>query len=134
MTSGTSTTYTGAFEFEGLAADATAKGCRGEGAFGVMKTGAKVTMSEQDAAGDFSTLGTGRVGKGKITEASDGEEVCRMPIKVKARTAPADDSRIHVEVKNVTFSISYPAADVADGDLDTWRCEFGDTTCAVLVG
>ena len=134
VTSGASTTFSGAFEFEGLAAASAGKGCRGEGAFGVMKTRARVLLSEQDAAGEFSTLGKGKIGKGKITDAVDGEEVCRMPYKVKARTAPAADSRVYVEVKGVTFDISWPAADVADGDLGTWRCEYDDNTCAVVVG
>jgi hypothetical protein len=134
VTGGASTTFSGAFEFEGLAAASAGKGCRGEGAFGVMKRRARVLLSEQDAAGEFSTLGKGKMGKGKITEADDGEEVCRMRFKVKARSAPAADSRVYLEVKGVTFDISFSAADVADGDLDTWRCEYADTTCAVVVG
>lgn len=133
VTSGTSTTFTGAFEFEGLAAASAGKGCRGEGAFGVMKAGARVLISERVASGDFQTLGKGKIGKGKIADA-DGDEVCRMAYKVKARNAPAADSRIYLEVKGVTFDISWPAADVADGDLGTWTCEYDDNTCAVVVG
>jgi hypothetical protein len=134
VTSGPSTTFSGAFEFEGLAAASAKKGCRGEGAFGVMKKGSRVLLSERDADGEFSRLGKGKLGRGKITDAVDGEEVCRMRFKIKARTAPASDSRVYLEVKGVTFDISWPAADVADGDLDTWRCEYSDTTCAVVVG
>ena len=134
VTGGESTTFSGAFEFEGLAAASAKKGCRGQGAFGVMKKGARVLLSERDAAGEFSRLGKGKIGGGKITDAVDGEEVCRMRFKVKARRTPASDSRVYLEVKGVTFDISWPAADVADGDLDTWRCEYADNTCAVLVG
>lgn len=134
VTSGASITFSGAFEFEGLAAASTGKRCHGEGAFGVMKARARVLLSERDAAGEFSRLGIGKVGRGKTTDAVDGEEVCRMRIKVKARTAPASDSRVYLEIKGVTFNISWPATDVADGDLGTWRCEYSDNTCAVLVG
>jgi hypothetical protein len=134
VANGASTTFSGAFEFEGLAAASAGKGCRGEGVFGVVKSRARVLLSERDAAGEFSTLGKGKIRKGKITEAADGEKVCRMRYKVKVRTAPASDSRVYLEVKGVTFNISWPAADVADGDLGTWRCEYADTTCAVLVG
>jgi hypothetical protein len=134
VTSGASTTFSGAFEFEGLAAASAGKRCHGEGAFGVMRARARVLLSERDAAGDFSRLGKGKIGKGKITDAVDGEEVCRMRFKVKAPTPPASDSRVYLEVKGVTFNISWPAADVADGDLGTWRCEYSDNTCAALVG
>src|SRR5687767_10311394 len=98
VTSGASTAFSGAFEFEGLAKASAKKGCRGEGAFGVMKKGARVLLSERDAAGEFSRLGKGKLGRGKITDAVDGEEVCRMRFKVKARTAPASDSRVYLEV------------------------------------
>jgi hypothetical protein len=131
--SGTSITFKGAFEFEGLAAVSAGKGCRGEGAFGVMKRGARVLISERVASGDFQKLAKGKIGKGKVADAS-GDKVCRMPFKVKAKTAPADDSRIYLEVKGVAFDISWPAADVADGDLGTWRCEYSDNNCAVVVG
>ncbi len=64
VTNSTSITFSGAFEFEGLAAASARNGCRGEGAFGVMKARARVLLSEQDAAGEFSTLGKGKIGKG----------------------------------------------------------------------
>ena len=57
-----------------------------------------------------------------------------MTFKVRASSAPAFDSRIYLEVKGVTFDISWPAADVASGDLGTWRCEYSDDTCAAVVG
>ena len=98
-----------------------------------MKAGARVRISEQTAAGDFDAIGHDKLRKGKVVETSDGEEVCRMAFRVKA-TAPADDSRVHLEVKGLTFSIAWPATDVADGDLGTWRCEFSDDSCATIVG
>jgi hypothetical protein len=127
-------TYSGAFEFQGLANDESGKACHGAGVFGEMKRRARVTISEQDAAGDFSTAAKGRVGKGKAATAADGEEVCRMPFKAKAKTAPADDSTVYLEIKGVTFDIRFPVADVADGDMGTWTCEYSDTTCALVVG
>lgn len=130
---GSSLKFTGAFEFTGLASEKTGKGCNGQGAFGVMKPGAKVTISERDAAGDFEVLATGKVAKSKIVEVDD-ENVCRMKVSAKAPTAPADDSRIYLEVKGVTFDISWPATDVADGDLGIWTCEYDDTACAAVVG
>jgi len=129
----TSTTFRGAFEFEGMAAVTAGKGCQGEGAFGVMKARARVRLSERVASGDFEALGKGRLGRGTRTEAG-GDEICRMRFVVKAKTDPASDSRIYLEVKGVTFDISWPAADVADGDLGTWRCEYSDNTCAEVVG
>jgi hypothetical protein len=130
-----STTYRGAFEFDSLAAVKTSKGCRGEGAFGVMKPGARVRLSERVASGDFQALGKGKIGKGKIGKGrSDGNGVCRMRFKVNTTRGPAADSRVYLEVQGVTFDISWPAADVADGDLGTWSCEYSDTTCAVVVG
>lgn len=128
-----STTFRGAFEFEGMAAVPAGKGCRGEGAFGVMKPRARVRLSERVASGEFETLGRGKLGRGTTT-AVDGDDICRMPFVVKTKTAPASDSRIYLEVKGVTFDISWPAADVADGDLGTWRCEHSDNTCAEVVG
>jgi hypothetical protein len=126
-------TYKGAFEFEGLAANKTGKTCEGEGAFGQMKPGARVTISEQDAAGDFSELGIGKLAKGKNVKVS-GEKVCRMKFRVKAPVAPAADSTIYLEIKGVAFDIRFPAADVADGDLGTWTCEYSDNSCASVVG
>jgi hypothetical protein len=131
---GESLTFKGAFELEGLAAIEIGKGCRGEGAFGRMERGARVRLSERDAAGDFQRLGTGRLRKGRIVESVDGEEVCRMPFALTARRTPASDSRIYLEVKDVAFDISWPASDVTDGDLGTWRCEYSDTACAEVVG
>jgi hypothetical protein len=130
---GTPTTFTGAFEFEGMAGVSAGKGCRGEGAFGVMKPGARVLLSERVASGDFQTLGKGKIAKGKVVTV-DGDKVCRMTYKVKAPKAPASDSRVYLEVKGVTFDISWPAADVADGDLGIWTCEYSDNTCAAVVG
>jgi len=127
-------TYSGAFEFQGLAGNKTGKTCNGEGAFGEMRPRARVTISEQDAAGDFSKIAKGKVAKGKAATAVDGEKVCRMAFKAKAATAPADDSTVYLEVKGVTFDIRFPAAEVADGDLGTWTCEFSDTACALVVG
>jgi hypothetical protein len=131
--SAASPTYSGAFEFEGLASKSTSKGCQGQGAFGVMKPGARVTLSEADASNDFTVIGKSKMGKGKVVDV-EGDKVCRMTYKVKAKTTPADDSRVYLEVKGVTFNISFPASDVADGDLDTWTCEYSDNTCAVVVG
>ena len=51
--SGRSHTFKGVFEFEGIAAVSAGTGCRGEGAFGVMKRGARVLISERLASGDF---------------------------------------------------------------------------------
>jgi hypothetical protein len=127
-------TYSGAFEFQGLANNETGQRCNGEGTFGEMKPRARVTISEQDAANDFTVIAKGRVGRGKTATAVDGEEVCRMSFKAKGSTAPADDSAVHLEIKGVAFSIRFPAADVADGDMGTWTCEFSDTTCAEVVG
>jgi hypothetical protein len=129
-----STVFEGAFEFEGNAARPAGKRCRGAGAFGVAKAGARVRISQQDRDGEFDTLARGKLGKGKIVETAAGDEVCRMTFRVKVPTAPADDSRLYLEVKGLTFDISWPATDVADGDLGTWRCEFSDTQCALLVG
>lgn len=131
---GAAMTYTGAFEFEGLAADGVGKACQGQGSFGEMKRGAKVTISERDAAGDFTTIATGKLKKGKFATSQTGERVCRMAYKAKAASAPAADSTIYLEIKNVTFDIQFPAVDVADGDLGTWICEFDDTACARVVG
>lgn len=130
---GDSVTYSGAFEFQGLANKERGKACSGQGAFGEMKPRARVTISEQDAAGDFSVIAKGRVRRGTETTV-DGEDVCRMPFKATARTAPADDSAVYLEVKGVTFDIRFPASEVADGDLGTWTCEYSDTTCATVVG
>jgi len=126
-------TYSGAFEFEGIASHKTGTRCRGEGAFGVAKPGARVTISEQNAAGDFSTLGTGKLGKGKLVTVS-GDKVCRIAFRVRAPVAPADDSTVYLEVKGLTFNVRSPAAEVADGDLGTWTCEYSDNTCALVVG
>jgi len=127
-------TDAGAFEFEGIAGHTAGKGCRGEGAFGEAKPGARVTVSERNAAGDFSTLAKGKVAKGKVVRASGGDKVCRMAFRAKARVAPANDSSVYLEVKGLTFDLRFPAADVADGDLGTWTCGFSDNTCARVVG
>ncbi len=131
---GDSVTYSGAFEFQGLAGKERGRTCSGQGAFGEMKPRARVTISERDASGDFEVIAKGRVRKGSEATGVDGEDVCRMPFKAKARTAPADDSTVYLEVKGVTFDIQFPVADVADGDMGTWTCEFDDTTCALVVG
>lgn len=131
--SGAAPTYKITFEFEGLSG-VPGKACHGKGLFGEMKRGAKVTISERVASGDFQVLAKGKVRAGKVAEAKDGEKVCRMRSTVKTKRGPADDSRIYFEVKGVTFDISWPATDVADGDLGTWRCEFSDNSCAELVG
>lgn len=131
--SSASVTFKGSFEFEGMAAKKAGKGCSGQGAFGEMKPGAKVTISEQDAANDFSKLATGKMSKGKVVTV-DGEKVCRMTFKAKAATPPASDSRVHLEIKGVTFSTSWPASDVADGDMGIQTCEYSDDTCATVVG
>jgi hypothetical protein len=102
-------TYKGALQFEGLAAVGANKNCHGEGAFGVAKAGARVTVSERNTAGDFTTLGTGKLAKGKVAEFL-GDEVCLMKYKVKAASAPAADSRVYVEWKGLTFNISLPAS------------------------
>jgi hypothetical protein len=130
---GASVTYKGSFEFEGLAGKKTSKGCSGQGAFGEMKPGARVLISEQDAANDFSELATGKVSKGRFVTV-DGEKVCRMTFKAKAASSPASDSRVHLEIKGVAFSIAWPASDVADGDMGIHTCEFSDDTCATVVG
>lgn len=130
---GAAITYSGAFEFQGLASNKTGKRCRGEGSFGEAKPGARVTVSERNAAGDFSTLGTGKLAKGKLVTVS-GDTVCRMAFRVRAAVAPAGDSTVYLEVKGVAFDIRSPAADVADGDLGTWTCEFSDNTCSLVVG
>lgn len=127
-------TYSGAFEFEGIAGKRAGKSCSGEGAFGEAKPGALVTVSERNAAGDFSTLGTGKLAKGKRVKASGGDKVCRMKFRVKAPVAPANDSTVYLEMKGLTFNVRFPAADVADGDLGTWTCEFSDNSCASVVG
>ena len=127
-------TYSGAFEFQGLAGNTTGKTCNGEGAFGEMKARARVTISEQDAAGDFSKIAKGKVAKGKAATAADGEKVCRMTFTARASTAPADDSTVYLEVKGVAFDIRFPATEVSDGDLGTWTCEFSDSACALVVG
>jgi len=131
--SSASVTFKGSFEFEGLAAKKAGKGCSGQGAFGEMKPGAKVTISEQDAANDFSELATGKMSKGKVVTV-DGEKVCRMTFKAKAASPPASDSRVHLEIKGVTFSTSWPASDVTDGDMGIQTCEYSDDTCATVVG
>ena len=130
---GSSVAFTGSFEFEGLAAKKTSKGCSGQGAFGEMKPGARVLISEQDTANDFSELATGKLSKGKLVTV-DGEKVCRMTFKAKATSPPASDSRIHLEIKGVAFSTAWPASDVTDGDLGIQTCEYSDDTCATVVG
>jgi hypothetical protein len=131
---GSGVTYTGAFEFEGLANNEKGKTCNGQGSFGEMKPRARVTISERDSSGDFTVIAKGKVAKGKAATAVDGEDVCRMTFKAKAKTAPADDSTVYLEIKGVAFDIQFPVAQVADGDLGTWTCEFSDTTCAEVVG
>jgi hypothetical protein len=128
-----SITYKGAFEFEGLASNKEGKHCSGEGAFGVAKPGAKITISERDSTGDFNVIGTGKLAKGKFATSVGGDKVCRMTYRVKA-TAPADDSTVYFEMKGLTFNNQFPASRVADGDLGTDICEFSDNTCATVVG
>jgi hypothetical protein len=130
---GSAVTFKGSFEFEGLAGKKTGKGCSGQGAFGEMKPGARVTISEQDAANDFSVLADGKVSKGKFVTV-DGEKVCRMTVKAKAASPPASDSRVHLEIKGVAFTTAWPASDVADGDLGIQTCEYSDDSCATVVG
>ena len=127
-------TYKGTFEFEGIAGVGTKKNCSGEGAFGVAKRGAKVTISERNAAGDFSVLATGKLAKGKVVKASSGDKVCRMTFKAKATTAPASDSTVYFEMKGLTFNVRFSAAKVTDGDLGAWTCEYSSHSCATLVG
>jgi hypothetical protein len=127
-------TYHGAFEFEGIAGVGTKKNCHGEGAFGVAKAGAKVTISERNAAGDFSVLATGKLSKGKTATAVGGDKVCRMTFKAKGATPPASDSTVYFEMKGVTFSIRNSATNVADGNFGTETCEYSDNTCATVVG
>jgi len=126
-------TYRGALQFEGNAAVGANKNCFGEGAFGSAKAGAKVTVSEQNTAGDFSTLGTGKLAKGKAVK-FQGAFVCLMKYKVKAPTAPAADSRVYVEWKGLTFNISLPASSDRVVDLGTYTCEYSRNTCATVVG
>jgi hypothetical protein len=130
-------TYTGAFEFEGIAGKKTGRFCRGSGVFGVAKPGAKVTISERNAAGDFSTLAKGKLAKGTfVTDAvtDTGGKVCRMAFRANAAVAPAGDSSVYLEVKGLAFNLQFPAADVADGDLGTWTCGSFDDGCARVVG
>ena len=127
-------TYHGAFEFEGIAGVGTKTNCHGEGAFGVAKRGAKVTISERNAAGDFSVLATGKLAKGKVVKAISGDKVCRMTFKAKASTPPASDSTVYFEMKGLTFDIRNSATNVADGDFGTETCEFSDHSCATVVG
>jgi hypothetical protein len=129
-----SSTFEGAFEFEGVASRKVGSGCRGVGQFGKAKAGARVLISERSADGDFQPLGRGRLDKGKIVEATTGDKVCRMTFRVRAGAAPAADSAVYLEVKGVVFDLRWPAADVTDGDLGTWRCEFSDDSCALIVG
>jgi hypothetical protein len=127
-------TYHGAFEFEGIAGVGSKKNCHGEGAFGVAKPGAKVTISERNAAGDFSVLATGKLAKGKVVKAISGDNVCRMTFKAKATTPPASDSTVYFEMKGITFNVRISATKVADGDFGTETCEYSDNTCATVVG
>ena len=126
-------TYKGALQFEGNAAVGANKNCHGEGAFGVANAGAKVTVSERNTAGDFTTLGTGKLAKGKAVK-FQGDDVCLMKYKVKAPTAPAADSRVYVEWKGLTFNVSLPASSDRVVDLGTYTCEYSDNTCATVVG
>ena len=126
-------TYVGAFEFEGLAGHGTTKNCAGEGVFGEAKPGAQV-ISERNAAGTFSVLGTGTLAKGKVVKARSGDKVCRMSFRVKAPVPPADTSTVYLEVKGLTFNVRFPATGVADGDLGTWTCGYSDKSCALVVG
>src|SRR5262245_9978379 len=130
---GKAPTFDGTFEFQGLASASAGKGCSGQGTFGEMNPGARVLISERVASGDFQKLAKGKVSKGKVVKV-DGDKVCRMTVTAKAKKAPADDSTIYLEIKNVAFNIQWPAADVADGDLGIWTCEFDDTSCASVVG
>ncbi len=131
---GKAPTYEGDFEFQGLASTKAGKGCSGQGTFGEMKPGAKVLISERvKSTGDFQKLAKGKVAKGKVVTV-DGDEVCRMHVSAKAKKAPASDSTIYLEIKDVAFNIQFPAADVADGDLGIWTCEFDDNSCATVVG
>ncbi len=125
-------TFTGALQFEGLAAVGSNKNCHGEGAFGVAKAGAKVMVS-QSVSGDFTTLGTGKLAKGKAAKFL-GKDVCVMKYKVKTSAAPAAGSRVYVEWKGLTFNVSDSAANVTDGKVGTYTCEYSDNTCAIVVG
>ena len=120
-------TYHGAFELEGIAGHRTGKSCSGAGAWGEANPGAKVTISERNAAGDFSVLATGKLAKGKVVKASSGDKVCRMKFVAKAATAPASDSTVYFEMKGLTFNVRLPAADVADGNLGTLTCAYSAT-------
>ena len=131
--SGSGTTFQGAFEFQGIAGVKAGKGCRGEGAFGEMKPGARILISERVASGDFQDLAKGKVRRGKAVTVG-GDKVCRMRFKAEAATTPASDSTIYLEIKGVAFDIQWPAADVADGDLGIWTCEYSDNSCATVVG
>jgi hypothetical protein len=130
---GKAPTFEGAFEFQGLASASAGKGCSGEGTFGEMNPGARVLISERVASGDFQKLAKGKVAKGTVVTV-DGDEVCRMRFSAKAKKAPASDSTIYLEIKGVAFNIQWPAADVANGDLGIWTCEFDDSSCATVVG
>lgn len=131
-------TYSGAFEFEGIAAERTGKSCRGDGmGFGRANPGAKVTLSELTAAGKSSTLAKGRLAKGAFVTnplTDTGGPVCRMEFRAKARRAPAADSVVYLEVKGLFFNIQFPATEIADGRLGTWTCDAFDDTCALVVG
>ena len=129
---GSGVTFKGALQFEGIAAVGSNKNCHGEGAFGVAKPGAKVTVS-QSVDGDFTKLGTGKLAKGKAAKFL-GDDVCLMKYKVKTSAAPAAGSRVYVEWKGLTFNVSDSAENVADGDLGTYTCEYSDNTCATVVG
>ncbi len=129
---GSGVTFKGALQFEGLAAVGPNKNCHGEGAFGVAKRGAKVTVS-QSVDGDFTKLGTGKIAKGKAAK-FQGDDVCLMKYKVKVPTAPAAGSRVYVEWKGLTFDVSNSAENLTDGDIGTYTCEYSDTTCATVVG
>lgn len=127
-------TYEGDFEFQGLASTKAGKGCSGQGTFGEMNPGAKVLISERvKSTGDFQKIAKGKVARGKVVTV-DGDKVCRMHVSAKAKKAPASDSTIYLEIKDVAFNIQFPAADVADGDLGIWTCEFDDNSCATVVG
>lgn len=132
-------TYSGAFEFEGIAGKRTGSSCRGDGlsSFGRANPGAQVKISERNAAGKFSTLAKGRLAKGAFVinplTNTDGP-VCRMEFRAKAQRAPATDSSVYLEVKGLFTVIQFPAADVADGRLGTWTCNPFDDNCALVVG
>jgi hypothetical protein len=128
-------TYHGTFEFEGIAGHTTGKSCRGEGAFGVARPGAKVTISERNAAGNFSVLAKGKLANGKVVKArSSGGKVCRMTFRAKAAVGPASDSTVYFEMKGLTFNIRFSAAKVGNGDLGTYACQYSGHSCATVVG